>query len=49
MADESRMEDKVREWAGIEKRPESHMFATEAGPCAPDSVIDTMRRRAMTD
>ena len=61
IADEKRREEAVRDWAGIEKRPESRMFADipmcddrplytpEAGPCAPDSVMDTMRYRAMRD
>ncbi len=42
MADESRMDDKVKALTDIEKRPESDMF-----PCAPDSLIDTMREKAM--
>lgn len=55
MVDESRMEDIVKTWAGISKRPDISMysdvphFATETGPCAPDSVMDTMRYRAMRD
>lgn len=49
MADEKRMEEAVRDWAGIEKRPESRIFATYDGPCAPDSMIDSMKYRAMVD
>lgn len=49
MADEKRREEAVRDWAGIEKRPDSRMFPSYAGPCAPDSMMDAMRYRSMVD